>query len=287
MSTAVDSFLLIVATLFPVVDPVGAAPIFYAMTRDGSAEVRRVLARRVALGGFVLLVVALLVGAYVLEFLGISLAAVRVAGGLVISVTAWHLLHQPHDDRDKVSLPSSDRALLRHAFYPLTLPLTMGPGSIAIAITLGSHRPDEPLAQIVEEATGALAGVAAIALSVYFCLRYAHGIERLLGEIGPQRHAAPDRLHPPLHRHPEPVVGRHRPPRGPAEHPGEARLSGARAPNRAWGWTWSDLSVPEPPARAMRARAQLSLRRAPPSTGTQPKGCSGPRDFPLPSREPR
>ena len=83
--------LLEIAALFPIVNPVGTAPIFLSLTRGASAQTRTTLAGKIAVNGFVLLVVSMLVGSYILAFFGISLPVVQVAGGLVLTSTGWSL----------------------------------------------------------------------------------------------------------------------------------------------------------------------------------------------------
>ncbi len=187
MSEVINAFLLAYAALFPIVNPVGGAPIFLALTRHLQPEVRRGLARRIAINGFCLLVGAIFVGSHVLEFFGITLPVVRIAGGLVVTAFAWKMLNDdPIDnkasetgDRDEVD-PALD------AFYPLTMPLTVGPGSISVAITLGSQRPKLPdgLEALLPPAAGAVAGVLALAATIYVCYRFADRIVAALGTAG-------------------------------------------------------------------------------------------------------
>jgi len=184
VSEALNTFLLVYAALFPIVNPVGGAPIFLGLTRHlGDAE-RHALARKVAIGGFLLLLGSLLVGSYVLSFFGITLEVVRIAGGVVVSAFAWKLLHQGEkleDQRGAAAVPMAPV----DAFYPLTMPLTVGPGSISVAITLGSARPSAAdLAQLALLGGAALAGLLAVAATIFLCYRYAERITLALGERG-------------------------------------------------------------------------------------------------------
>src|ERR1700730_8843407 len=88
----VSAFLVVYAGLFPIVNPIGGAPIFFGLTRDCTVKERHTLALQVALNGVARLVVSLFVGSYVLEFFGIALPIVRVAVGLVVAATGWNLL---------------------------------------------------------------------------------------------------------------------------------------------------------------------------------------------------
>jgi len=135
-----QSILLVVSALFPIVDPIGGSPVFLALTRDYSVQTRRLLARRIALNSFILLVASFTIGSHVLSFFGISLPVVQVGGGLIVISTGWAMLKQKDDnDRSAVERTVNRTDVFRDAFYPLTLPLTVGPGSISIAITLGAN----------------------------------------------------------------------------------------------------------------------------------------------------
>lgn len=189
MSEVINAFLLAYAALFPIVNPIGGAPIFLSMTRQMRPEVRRGLARRIAINGFCLLVASLFVGSHVLEFFGITLPVVRIGGGLVVTAFAWKLLNDESNAIDKRASEAGDReeadpAL--DAFYPLTMPLTVGPGSISVAITLGSQRPKVPdgFENLLMPAAGAVAGVLALAVTIYVCYRFADKIVAALGTSG-------------------------------------------------------------------------------------------------------
>ncbi len=179
-----NSFLLVYAALFPIVNPVGSAPIFLGLTRHCSDRERHGLAGRVAINGFILLLCSLLIGSHVLEFFGITLPVLRIAGGLVVTSFGWQML-QAGKDIDGGS-DKSGQVQPNDAFYPLTMPLTIGPGSISVAITLGSQRPKgiTDLAQLAEIGSAAIAGLTAVMLTVYLCYRFAETIVAVLGERG-------------------------------------------------------------------------------------------------------
>ena len=133
--------LLIVGALFPIVNPLGNAPIFLSLTQGFGSAARTMLSRQIALNGFILLVISILIGSHILGFFGISLPVVQVGGGLVVLATGWDLLHRREDNMsDDARHTVSATELSQQAFYPLTLPLTVGPGSISVAITVGANR---------------------------------------------------------------------------------------------------------------------------------------------------
>src|SRR6185503_5209188 len=134
--------LLVVGALFPIVNPIGNTPIFLSLTRGLSSYGRTQLAKMIALNGLVLMVVSIFIGTHILGFFGISLPVVQVGGGLVVISTGWALLrHSDEEDAgEDAKRPCNEANYLRQAFYPLTLPLTVGPGSIATAITVGANR---------------------------------------------------------------------------------------------------------------------------------------------------
>src|SRR5262245_50173259 len=125
--------LLVVGALFPIVNPIGNTPIFLSLTRGLSGQGRATLARIIALNGLILIVTSIFIGTHILKFFGISLPVVQVGGGLIVISTGWALLRQTDDDgADKVGPRECEESgYRRQAFYPLTLPLTVGPGSIS------------------------------------------------------------------------------------------------------------------------------------------------------------
>ena len=184
MYAIVRSILLVYAALLPIVNPLGMAPIFAGMLEDYDTSVRRTVAMRVAVNGFVLLMASLFVGSYVLDFFGVSLGAVQLGGGLIVMISGWRILNQQSNISERqVPEPSRD-AILSQAFYPLTMPLTVGPGSIAVAITLGSNAKQESHLQLIQSALVATVGIVLIGITIYLCYRYSDVLERLLGPNG-------------------------------------------------------------------------------------------------------
>ncbi len=178
----VYGFLFVVLALFPIVNPPGMAPIFLNYTESLDDAVVGRLARRVAINAFILTAASLIVGPLALKFFGLSLSAVRVAGGLVLAIAGWRLLSQGQEDSKHRAPPASEEEVLGGAFYPLTLPLTIGPGSIAIMVTVGSSLLAAPGGSLLLDGLGALAGLACISTVIYLC--YSQG-EHVLRKLGP------------------------------------------------------------------------------------------------------
>ncbi|MBO1073611.1 MarC family protein [Roseomonas marmotae] len=141
-ASVATAFLLAFPALFSIVNPLSGALIFHQVMEDRHLKERTKLARRVSFYSLIVLLVSLWGGSYVLNFFGISLGALRVAGGLVVAITAWRLLTAPEEQearKERQAAPAGEAEDV--AFFPLTLPFTTGPGSIAVAIALGSARP--------------------------------------------------------------------------------------------------------------------------------------------------
>ena len=173
-----------VAALLPIIDPFAGAPIYLAMTSELTPLERTRMAKLVALNSFVLLIASILVGAYVLDFFGVSIPAVQVAGGIVVCALAWSLLNGPTSPEvsDSVNRPTHD-SITQRAFYPLTMPLTVGPGSISVAITLGAN-PPRGLRAVLATTIAHVIGVMITAVVIYLCYRYADRLVRRLGKTG-------------------------------------------------------------------------------------------------------
>ncbi len=176
---------LVAAALLPILNPFGMAPIFFSMTQGlPDARVRSV-ALRVGLNAFFLLTAAMLVGSYVLAFFGVSLIAVRLGGGLLIVINGYKLLVSEDADcntpeRHTASTPD---VLNRLAFYPLTFPLSVGPGSLTVAITLGANL-EKAQAGFLNSIAASLFSIAAVSFILYLCYRHAHRLTGLLGSTG-------------------------------------------------------------------------------------------------------
>jgi multiple antibiotic resistance protein len=181
MLEVAKSLLLILSAIFPIVDPIGGSPFFLALTGEYSSAERKALSWRIAVDSFVLLVGSYFVGTYILAFFGISLPVVQVGGGMVLIAMGWSTLMESDQSCDKRARQSvAPQDIFHRAFYPLTLPLTVGPGSISVAITLGANAARRhalhPLTIL-----SALVGFALIAVSIFLCYGFADRLARILG----------------------------------------------------------------------------------------------------------
>jgi multiple antibiotic resistance protein len=184
----VTTFLLTFVALFSIVNPMSGTFIFFGATRDLDPSVRSLVARWVAIYAFCIVAVSLYVGAYVLSFFGVSIPVLRVAGGIVVAMSGWRMLNEPDATEQRRSETPSPRSIdvppSRLAFYPLTMPLTTGPGTISVAISLGAGRPRGFHPATLEFFVQTLAAVMLLALLVYAAYRHSARLASLMGATG-------------------------------------------------------------------------------------------------------
>jgi multiple antibiotic resistance protein len=182
IAAAVKSLFLVVTALFPIVDPLGGAPIFLALTREYTPETRMALSRHIAIDSFFLMIGSYFIGTHILSFFGISLPVVQVGGGLIVISTGWAMLKQKSDDEPVTTHRTvNSQDPLRQAFYPLTMPLTVGPGSISVAITLGANAAHYHGFSLLAVAIAAIVGSVLVAISVFLCYGFSDRLARVLG----------------------------------------------------------------------------------------------------------
>jgi multiple antibiotic resistance protein len=175
------SCLLVLTALFPIGDPLGNIPIFLSLTAGYSSGDRAILSRKIALNSIWLLIGSMLIGSHILKFFGISIPVVQIGGGLVVMWTGWTLLHQNvEQEQEHAQRKVSRQDISDRAFYPLTLPLTVGPGSISVALTLGASQPLHASGWI--RLVAAFVGPALVGLTIYMCYRFAERLARMLGQ---------------------------------------------------------------------------------------------------------
>jgi multiple antibiotic resistance protein len=184
MNAFIHTFLLVYVALLPIVDPVGGAPLFLGFTAGDDPQSRNRLSLQIAINSFFLLLGSMLIGSHVLEFFGISLPTVQVGGGIVVTAFGWNLLNSStlSEEAHPIKHSATDNT---DAFYPLTMPLTVGPSSISVAITVGSQRP--PMSDVEHfliVVAGAVASLMAMSLTIYWCYRFAQRLVSMLGRGG-------------------------------------------------------------------------------------------------------
>ena len=184
VATAIGAFLLAFPALFSIVNPIGGAVIFDSVTSHRPPAEKPAMAFRIALYSMIVLLVSLWLGGYILNFFGVSLSALRIAGGLVVAARAWSLLMQPEAQEERKAHQAKPAQHAEDiAFFPLTMPLTTGPGTIAVAIALSSQRPASGVGTLGFFGGLSLAA-AAIAVLIWFCYRWSASVTRLLGQSG-------------------------------------------------------------------------------------------------------
>lgn len=174
---------LIFAALFPVVNPIGSAILLLPYTGPIDDATRKLIARKVARNTFLILTIVLLAGRWLLAFFGISVPVVQLAGGLVVASLGWDVLRGGDSpaERAEAPRPSAD-SLLQQTFYPFTFPVTVGPGSVAVTLTLSAHIFHAELPETLVSQAGALVGFLALAVTVF--LSFAYTVP-LLHRVGP------------------------------------------------------------------------------------------------------
>jgi multiple antibiotic resistance protein len=172
-----NAFLIAFTALLPLVNPIGSALLFLGVVGPAKPEVYRSLARRVALNNIIFLTIIELLGAAILRFFGISLPIVQFSGGIVIAAIGWSMLnaqdnpeHSEAQQEDAtLEADTNTRALDQKAFYPLTFPITSGPGTLVVMLTLTAHISDRAVARNVLGHVGILIAIVLLSALVYLC----------------------------------------------------------------------------------------------------------------------
>jgi len=173
--------------LMPCVNPIGTAIILSSLTAGSDPKTRKQLARRVALNAAALLIGSLLIGSHLLEFFGVSIPVVQAVGGFVLASMGWKMLNkqdsaEQHDKSSTVVAESS--SLWSRVFYPFTFPITVGPGCVAVAITLSAHSQKGDFVGTALVQAGDVIGILAVSALVYLCFQYSAFVMKSLGESG-------------------------------------------------------------------------------------------------------
>jgi len=178
------AILLIVGAVLPVVNPPGDAPLFLHLTHGCSDETRARLARRVTIYSFALLLASLIFGTAILRLFDLSVAVIQVAGGAVVCALGWNMLtEEPKPPETRVDSDQDLEKALARAFYPLTMPLTIDPGAMSVAVTIGAHHA-HTLDKLAIQLAAAVIGTAIVALCIFLCYGYAERVAAWIGHTG-------------------------------------------------------------------------------------------------------
>jgi len=175
-----ELFVGVLAALFSVVNPLGAVPVFLALTPDYSLAERQKTALSTSIYFILILLSFFLAGAYILSFFGISISALRIAGGMVIFSSGYALLNGKFAESRAVNDKVREEALTKEdiSFAPLAMPMLSGPGSISLLISLYSENIDWESRFIIIGVIVAMGGL------VFSILRFSPYLFKLLGVAG-------------------------------------------------------------------------------------------------------
>jgi multiple antibiotic resistance protein len=169
--------------LFPIVNPLGGIPLFFSLTSGFTPLERNRTALRTAFYVFAILVTFMFFGRFVLNFFGISLPVLKIAGGLIVANTAWGMVTGAH----RLTAAESDEATTKEdiSLTPMAMPMLSGPGSIGVVMGLAAHV-GSPTAY-----AGMVIGIVGLAISVYLFLRLGGP---LVAQLGPSAVGAISRI---------------------------------------------------------------------------------------------
>ena len=185
ITLVLQASILVLAALFPIVNPIGSAAVFLAMVSNIDEDLQRKLVNRITMYSFFLLFLSMLCGGKILSFFGVSLYSVQIGGGIVVAVNGWFLLTRDAQ-KDSAATPNPEE-VLSQAFYPYTLPITVGPGSISVAVALGAHLPSQLHAKSFispDVLVASVLGTLVTCAIVYVCFRWARAASIMLGKSG-------------------------------------------------------------------------------------------------------
>lgn len=186
LAIVVKFFGLAFSALLPLINPFGSALFFLGLVGNAPPEVYRALARKIAISTVLFLLAIDLVGTAILAFFGISIPVVQVAGGLILAAMGWSLLNQPESGKrsDEAEIQAAHVGPLEdQIFYPFTFPVTAGPGTVVVMLTLSAHASGRALLPDLMAHIGLLSAIVVQCVLVYFAYAYA---PKITARLSPQ-----------------------------------------------------------------------------------------------------
>lgn len=175
-----DVFIYLVAALFSVLNPIGTIPIFVGLTQDYTKSERAKVSLTTSINVAVILLISFLVGQYVLTFFGITITALRIAGGIIITNSGFSLLNGNFSKNKGINKQVEREVQTRQhiALTPLAMPMLAGPGSISLLIAYYQDH------QSTHEIFFSCLAIIAVAIAIYIILRSGHYLAKILGSSG-------------------------------------------------------------------------------------------------------
>lgn len=175
-----ELFIFLFAALFSVLNPIGTVPIFVGLTQDYTKKERSRVSLLTAINVFIILIISFFIGQYVLTFFGITITALRIAGGIIIASSGFSLLNGKFSKNRGINKQVQEDILNRNeiALTPLAMPMLAGPGSISLLITF--YQEHNSTHEIIVSSTA----IFAVAIIIFLILRSAHYLAKILGQSG-------------------------------------------------------------------------------------------------------
>ena len=175
-----EVFGLLLAALFSVLNPIGTVPIFVGLTQDYSKAERSRVSLLTGFNVFVILIISFFIGQYVLQFFGITISALRIAGGIIIASSGFSLLNGKFNKNKGISKQVEEDIQSRNdiALTPLAMPMLAGPGSISLLIAFYEEH------KTTEEIIFSVLAILSVSILIFLILRSAHYLAKILGSSG-------------------------------------------------------------------------------------------------------
>ncbi len=176
-------FLTILIGLFSLINPMSALPVYIGLTQDYSEEQKLRTLKKMCIYILIVCFVSYYIGVYLLNFFGITIPALRLAGGLIILRSGWQLLNVQHKKELRGNIKDENEKKDDISFSPLAMPLLAGPGSMSFLITLYSNRSDTFNVAIWQD-VAAVVAILIVVLSIYFLFKFAPRFMKYTGQAG-------------------------------------------------------------------------------------------------------
>jgi MarC family membrane protein len=175
-----ELFIFLLAALFSVLNPIGTVPIFVGLTQDYTKSERSKVSMITALNVFIILIISFFIGQYVLTFFGITITALRIAGGIIIASSGFSLLNGKFSKNRGIGKKVEEDIQMRNsiALTPLAMPMLAGPGSISLLIAFYQEH------NTTNEIIFSSIAILVVSVLIFLILRSAHYLAKILGASG-------------------------------------------------------------------------------------------------------